>query len=111
MKIYVVVKRDNQFDESEKRATVKKSNHRIFRNRDQAYECAHNEQLEYLQRAYSYDEDLDKDALDAYVRDESETWKVSYGKVKELLDDILDQYKFHDLTSHELFQVEEHNLE
>jgi len=113
MKVYVILKTENRFERSHKRSDASQEVVTVFRNKEKAYEFAHNNLLEYLRDRYHPCDDVewDSEAVNEYIRDETEPWKVSFRKVQGLLSDVLGQTKFGDLSTHRTFEVVESSLE
>ncbi|KAF9121285.1 hypothetical protein BGW39_010647 [Mortierella sp. 14UC] len=118
MKVYVVTKMDHTdcYKHAETDYTIVK----ITRDKEKAYELAHNQQVKAMcddclvRDGESDDKDKDDvyNELPTYIRDEEdESWKVSYGKLIELFYKVLPEPEYTVMVNQVLYSVEEHALD
>ncbi|KAF9428285.1 hypothetical protein BGZ94_002873 [Podila epigama] len=87
---------------------------KVTRDKEKAYELAHNKQLEYMRCYEDVAEENDENKGDSptYSRNgKDESWEVSYLKLIELFDEILPEPEFTLMASQTRYQVHEHTVE
>jgi hypothetical protein len=111
MKVYIVTKMEH--DDDCKRPETKHTIARVFRDKEKAYEFAHNKQLKYmLSEEYLADgkkDEANNRGLPTYSRGEKDkSWKVSYEKLIKLFVEVLPKPEFTMKASQIRFLVKEH---
>ncbi|KAF9289848.1 hypothetical protein BGZ88_007596 [Linnemannia elongata] len=105
MKVYVVTKMEHSYDY--KRPETNHTIAKIYRNKEKTYMRLY----KHVTDGENGEEDEGDDDEENTRVDKDESWKVSYGKLIEVFDEVLPEPEFSIMASHTRYLVKEHTLE